>query len=536
MRRAFGWPALAVAPVAAAASGGALYVLAFLGYGGWPLLGVFLVPLWWALERVRERGPLASTAIGFVFGAVAYGAGHPWLLRLVDVFLEGDALLGGVLWGLYGIGFAAALGLYGLLFRALRSSGRGVALAGIAPWIAIEWLQPWPFPVHAGAALVGVPALVQIADLGGTLLLSAVVGIANWTVYETIRWLLRRRGAPATVWGIAATVFAAASLYGGLRTARIEADLAEGSALRVGLVQANLGPLEKRRRERLGHRRHLERTRALLAGGPLDLVVWPETAYGRALQGPLPVSGRLVRGDLEVPLLFGGTLLDRSGPSPRQWNSALLVGRDGLIRDAYRKNLLIPIAESIPFGRVWPALEAALPHAQDFGASDDANALVLDDFRIAVPICYEAIRPAFVRRLVNESGANLLVTLANDAWFGASREPRIHFELARMRAVEHRLYLVRATNSGISAIIDPLGRVVARTGVLESAELRGVVHRMSGRTLYDRLGDWPGPLAALATAIGLWPWRDPRHRAEEGGAPADAANGAVRVAAGRSGE
>lgn len=510
----------------AAAGGGVLYVLAFLGFGLWPLLAVFLVPLWWALERARGSGPMAPFALGFAFGAVAYAAGHPWLWALVDVFLEGDALLGGALWSLYGVGFAGGLGVYGAVFAILRRRGRSVTLAGGAPWLALEWLQPWPFPVQAGAALVDVGALVQVADLGGPLLLSLLVVLANGLVYETGRWWLGRRAPPRAAWGIGVAAFASVLVYGAFRTAVIEARVEAGPALRVGLVQANLGPLEKRRRERLGHERHLERTRAMLAEAPLDLVVWPETAYARALQGPLPVSGRLVRRDLDVPLLFGGTLLDRRGAAPLQWNSALLVGPDGLIRDAYRKNLLIPIAESIPFAGTWPALAAALPHAQDFGASDDANALELGAFRIAVPICYEAIRPAFVRRLVEESGANLLVTLANDAWFGASREPRIHLELARMRAIEHRRFLIRATNSGISAIVDPLGRIVARTDLLESAELRGVVRAMPGRTIYARLGDWPGPLALLVTLASLGSGRGswPRPRSRVRPPPADSIN------------
>jgi apolipoprotein N-acyltransferase len=501
-----------------AAIGGTLYFLGFLGFGGWPLLGIFLVPFWWSLDRASRQGRLAPMGVGFVFGFVAYAGGHVWLLRLVDVFLSGDVVLGGALWLLYGLAFAGGFAAYGLLYGVLRRRGAGLATAGVATWVGLEWLQPWPFPVHAGAALIDALPLVQIADLGGTLLLGGLIGAGNLLIFETSSWLAGHRVRPLRVWGVVGGCFVLTLVYGAIRTDQLERRIDQAASLRVGIVQANLGPLEKRSQAVVGHRQHLEQTRALLAESPVDLVVWPETAFMRALRGPLPLSGRLVAGEIEVPLLFGATLLDHSGMEPVQFNSALLIARDGMIRDAYRKNLLIPIAEFVPFRGLLPGLDAALPHAQHFRASQDTSPLRLDDWRIAVAICYEAVRPAFVRRLVEKTQANLLVTLANDAWFGDSQEPRIHLQLARMRAVENRLYLVRATNSGSSAIVDPLGRFVTQSGVLERANLHGVVRRMDERSLYSRLGDWPGLLAVVAIFIGAWRLM---RRSTSGTSPAD---------------
>jgi apolipoprotein N-acyltransferase len=273
--------------------------------------------------------------------------------------------------------------------------------------------------------------------------------------------------------------------------------------VRVGLVQADLDVLEKRTRAREGHEAHVELTRALLAQTPLDLVVWPETAELRAIRGPLPVSGRFVVEDLDVPLLFGGTLVHSVDGRRVRANSAFLVASDGMIHEAYQKNLLIPLAEWVPGAVLLPALAERLPHAQAFRAATETPALRLDGLRIVTPICYEAVRPAFVRGMVEAADPHLLVTLANDAWFGDSQEPWMHLQLARLRAVEHRRYLVRATNSGISALVDPLGRIVARTDLLARETLHGVVRPLAGRTLYARLGDWPGPLAA-AVLVGAF--------------------------------
>jgi len=308
---------------------------------------------------------------------------------------------------------------------------------------------------------------------------------------------------PAIAWSAVAALVAATLVYGQLRIAGIESAQADLPTLRIGIVQANLGVLEKRTRAVLGHRRHLAQTRELLAEGPVDLVVWPETAYTHGLRRPLPVDGQPVRGDLRVPLLFGGSSVWEEQGRRVSANSALLVGADGVIRDAYDKNLLIPLAERLPLAGWLPSLSAWLPHLQGFRASRETPALRLGDVRIATPICYEVIVAPFVRRMVLAAHPQLLVTLANDAWFGDSQEPWIHLSLARLRAVEHRLWLVRATNSGISAVVDPAGRVVARTGLGTRENLRAEVRPRDSETLYARFGDWPGPLALLASVAAL---------------------------------
>jgi len=494
------------ASLAGPACGGVLYFLGYLGWGVWPCLFVFLVPLWWTLERARTPALVA----GLVFGLTAFAGGFLWLWPLVDVFLDGNRLVGGVLWLAYGAWFALGFGVYAVLVRTMRGRGWPLAVAGIAPLVAIEWLQPQLFPVNAGSGLVPVPALIQTADLGGPLLLTALVGLANVAAWATWAWV---RGGPRPLgaW-IASLVLALLVLgYGRVRSAELAAAIATAPALRVGLVQANLGLLEKRTQGLVTHEQHLAQTRELLAAGPLDLVVWPETAYVRGLRGPLPISGRPVLADLQVPLLFGGSAVHEHDGMRRTSNSAFLVGADGTIRDAYDKNLLIPVAEYLPLARFVPAIAGLFPHAQGFGAASGTPPLRLGAWRIATPICYEVVRADFVRAMVREARPHLLVTIANDAWFGASAEPWIHLALAQLRAVEHRRFLVRATNSGVSAVVDPTGRVVARTGLLTRETLRATVHSLEGETLYGRLGDWPGWVAALLVLIA-----DPRLRLGSG--------------------
>ncbi len=479
---------------AGAACGGALYFLGYVGWGVWPCLLVFLVPLWRALE-----GEQSALGLGLVFGLAAYAGGFAWLWRLVDAFLDGRVLLGAGLWLAYGLGFAANFAVYAALVRALRNRGWPLAVSGVAPLVVVEWLQPQPFPLYAGGGLVGAPLWVQSADLGGPLLLTVLVGAANVVAYETWVWWGARRGLPAATWGWGAAIALAALGYGHARLAAIDAGVATAPALRIGVVQADLSRLEKRTQSLVAQARHVEQTRTLLAAGPVDLVVWPETAYVRGLRRPLPISGRPILESLAVPLLFGANSVVEEGGRRVTYNSAFLVGADGMIRDAYDKNLLIPLAEHLPLG----ALARWFPNAEHLAAAADTPPLRLGPWRIATPICYEAVHPEFVRRMVGRARPHLLVTLANDGWFGDSAEPWLHLALARLRAVEHRRFLVRATNSGVSAIVDPGGRIVAQTALLARENLRGVVRMLDGRTIYGRVGDWPGWLAAAIVGVAL---------------------------------
>jgi apolipoprotein N-acyltransferase len=486
--------------------GGGLHFLGYAGHGVWPFAFVSLVPLFAALERTLPLRLGASALVGLVFGEVAHAGGYPWLWRLVDVFLGGDVRLGAALWLAHSLWYALAFALFGVVFRALRRRGRPIAVAALPPLLAIEAYYPQLFPGHLGDGLVDRTAWVQIVDLGGPLLLSALVALVNVALFELLRW---RRGAPPPVAiALGAAIAVALALgYGAARIADVSRSLAKAPALRVGVVQGNLAVLDKRRDPRRVHQLYLEQTRELLAGGVLDLVVWPETVYSRGLQGPFPISGTLIREELRVPLLFGGVAVRGDTGRSLRYNSALLIGADGVIRDVYDKNQLVPFAEYLPFAALAGPLAEAFPHAQAFSAGGDAPPLTLGSWRIATPICSESADPAEVRKLAARARPHLFVSLANDGWFGDSAEPWIHLAVARMRAVEHKRSFVHATNTGVSAVVDPLGRLVARSGLLTRESLRAEVRLLEGPTVYGRLGDWPGWLALAGLAAGLIPVR-----------------------------
>ncbi len=481
------------AAAAAAAIGGALYAVGYLGWGAWPCLFVFLAPLWWALATAARRARDAA-GLGFLFGLLAYAGGHLWLLALIGPYLDGRSGTGIALWAIYGAWFALAFAVYGVLFQVLHRRRVPFAVAAIAPYVLVEWLQPQIFPLYAGNGIVAIPLLAQTADVGGPLLLTALLAGVNLIVLETAMWIDGRRARPLAVW-LAGIVVAGVVLgYGWTRMAAVDTASARAPALRVGVVQANLDVTSRDTLGVVTHRRHLEQTRELLNEGDVDLVVWPESAYVRGIRRPLPVSSRPIVQEMPVPLLFGASSTFEVDGRKVKSNSVFLAGEDGMIREVYDKNLLIPWAESVPFAGVLPTA-SLFPHAEEFLRATTVTVLTFAGWRIATPICYEAIRPEFVRRMMRETSPHLLVTLANDAWFGDSQEPWLHLGLAQLRAIEHRRWLVRATNSGVSAVVDPAGRIVARTGLLTRESLIATVHPLAGKTIYAGAGEWPGWLS-----------------------------------------
>lgn len=485
-----------------AATGGTLCFLGFIGFGVWPLSLIALAMLWEALEHTHRSPLWKAILLGMVFGWTAYAGGYRWLWRIVDVFLAGNVPLGAAIWLVDATWFALRFGAHAGVYQSLRRRGRSVALSAVPSLLLVEWLHPMLFPPYLGHSLGKRLVLIQISDLGGPLMTTALLALANVGFFETWRWFRSRRSCPVGVLTCAVLAYALAWAYGTLRIRQIDQAIATAPELRVAVVQGNLGVVEKNDAA-LVHRRYLEQTRELVGGKEIDLVVWPETVYMRGILRPLPVSGHLVRQDIPFPLLFGGASVRTETGRRLAYNSALLVGADGVIRSAYDKNLLIPFTEYVPLVERVPALAARFRRPSHFHAASDTPPVELGPWRISTPICYEAVRPGFVRRMVRAAAPHLIVTLANDAWFGDSEEPWLHLAMAGLRAVEHRRYLVRATNSGVSAIVDPSGREVVRSGLLTRENLRGTVRMLEGSTFYTRWGDWPGWVAAAVAALGL---------------------------------
>ncbi len=506
-----------------------LMFLGFAGFGVWPLGFIGIVPALYVFDPRQTHGGFDRPGGARFFrralfwGYVAEAGGFYWL---VDTLLEFSGFPF-VVCVLFGSIFFLYQGLQFVIIAALtaRAQRHGFATAAALPaaYLATEHAFPMLFEHYYGNATHPVPLLMQVADLGGPMMCTLLFALTAGAIYDVIFARLRAAPLPRASVAAAAAYLLFAIVYGAYRLHEVPQRAEGADTLDIGVVQADIGLAEKWADPEGGVRVHAELTRQLEAEGPLDLVVWPESAVSYFLPyaiedldhwGPARPLGLR---DARSPLLFGALRARRrgGGERPVEHNTAFLADAEGRILGAYDKIYLLAFGEFLPFGDTFPWMYEVSPMSGRFSPGESVEPVVLGEHRIGVLICYEDIVSSFVRRVVREGHPDVLVNVTNDSWFGDTHEPWVHLALARFRAIEHRRWLVRATNTGVSALIDPLGRVVAQTHTFEPETLRGRVAMLrGGETLYDALGPWPGYVSLLAIVAMVW-----RRRGASGDAP-----------------
>ena len=488
---------------------GLLYWLAFGGMDVWPLAAIAWVPLVVSMHRQPTR---RAALLGWLAGLTMNVAGFFWLQKFLRVFSGFPApvcFLFVLIVCAYQGGRVALLGwLYG------RATARGwpgpVVFA--AAFATSELVYPLLFPWYYAATVHQVPALTQLAEIGGPILVGLVLVATNLALAELILARTERRRLHATTLAAGGVTLAAGWLYGVARIHSVDAAVRAAPEVTVGVVQANMGLMEKRSMYDEGLERHLELSRDLELERKVDFLVWSETSAMR------PVREETYRQDLRTgvgrrigaPAIFGAVVY-RLVPDEREYvlyNTAVSSDAGGAIRGRYDKQYLLMFGEYLPLGETFPVLYSWSPNSGHFNPGTSLDPLVLEvrgiQHRITTLICYEDILPRFTNDAVRHADPELLVNITNDAWFGDTTEPWEHLALSQLRAVEHRRYLVRGTNSGVTAVVDPVGRVVAHSGTFREEVISAPIHWMHAHTVYEKLGDWPWFLVSLACFAGAF--------------------------------
>jgi apolipoprotein N-acyltransferase len=388
-----------------------------------------------------------------------------------------------------------------------RDTGWSAVWVSPVVWTAAEKFWPQLFPNYLGASQFKLSLVAQIADLTGILGVTFLVVYANSTIYSVIRRIHSRHRNPWQPAIVFAAVIVAVLVYGAVRISMMDKVSLSAPSLAVGVVQTNRGAGEKHVDEGLFLREHQEMSRELVKEQPLNIIVWPESVLGMDLasrEGVLPTS---LLGDLHTPLLFGAVIRVMEHGERRLYNSAVLGDATGRIIGTYDKTVLVPFGEYIPFGDTFPGLYSWSPYTGRFWKGENKEPLLLDGHALSVNICYEDIFPGHIRMLMQGGRDHripeALFNLTNDSWYGDTVEPLEHLVLASFRSIEHRRALVRSTNTGISAIVDPVGRIDRRTAQWTKASLAGRIPLLQGRTVYAVLGDWIGWVCAIIALLGM---------------------------------
>lgn len=512
-----GWRGFAFALLTGFTSG-ALYAVSLPRADcGW-LAWVCLVPcMAWVLWGPGGRVPVALAA---VTAGIAAGLGRVyWLaetLRLYGGLSQPEALVTTGLLVLY-------LSLYPLLFfllwhRWLPSTSAALPWLAAALWTLLDWAQTWvisgfPWELLGYTQYRDLPIL-QFAALAGIHGLTFIIVLVNASVAQALV-LWRRQAAPrlaAAVLLPPAALLAAVLVCGAVRLRQLDGDGPAASA-RIGVIQGNIRQdLKWRPPEAVtAIGKYADLTRDLVGRlGPLDLVVWPETALPFPLDGDshrlslLQVS-ELAR-HLQTPLLVGSLGTRASAGRPGLYNRSFLLDRNGAVAGHSDKVHLVPFGEYLPMAWLFDYMRGLTAESGQFDPGEPHRPLGVaggpTPMSVGVFICYEAIFPDISRSLVRQ-GASVLVNTTNDAWFGLTAAPYQHFAMAVVRAVETGRPVVRAANTGISGVISPSGRVEGATGLFETRAFSVPVSPQTGMTPYARWGDWIFAFSAALLA-GAW--------------------------------
>ncbi len=456
---------------------GLLAPLAFAPFDFIPVIFVSLGGLFLVWRGASTREALRS---GFLFGAGMFGVGVSWVYVSMHDF-------GGV-----SVPLAAFLTLLFVLFLALFPATVGWlqvryfqqpgalwcnAVMLSALWTLGEWCRGWIF---TGFPWLAVGYSQVDAPLSGLAPIMGVFGV-SWAVSFLAALLVYARG--AKVWKVALPTLVV-FISGAFALTLVEWATPAGAPIKVALLQGNVSQDLKWRPEQRQPTIdwYVENTR--LSWGS-DLIIWPETAlpvFYHQARDLLAALGQEAR-NASADVFIGMPVMN---PRTQQYyNSMVSVGGPEQI---YSKQHLVPFGEYIPFaallGGLMEFMQVPLP---DFSTEPSAPVVRLAGYPMGVSICYE---DAFGEEVINAlPEAAVLINVSNDAWFGDSMAPHQHLQIARMRALETQRPMLRATNTGVTAVIDHHGKVVAQVPQFEAAVLRASVQPMTGVTPYARAGN-----------------------------------------------
>jgi apolipoprotein N-acyltransferase len=476
----------------------------------WPLLAICLVPLFSLLHTLPSSAKALS--YGFFAGIFFHLLQLYWIVPVLQTY-------GGLGW-YFAVPALLLLVCYMSCYTAIFAAGFQLMdrcgpriimpLAAASLWVGLDWVRSWMisgFPwMDIGYGLWSQPRLLQLADLVGHHGLSFIIVMFNATLFMLVQRSYRIRERAAAVVALVG-LCVASGWYSVERWEKVEKLVEAAPVALVGVAQGNVEQTRKwSPEERLRTVKDYVRLSATLTTGQdPSLIVWPETAlpfYPHADELLEPVSGFVD---------FSGTVLLTGAPwfeeehsktshLVRYYNGALLMEPGSGFDFGYFKNHLVPFGEYVPLKKYLPFLAPLVEAAGDFTPGTIETPLPAGPIKAGVLICFESIFPDLGRAWV-EAGANLLVNLTNDAWYGKSSAPYQSWAMTVFRSVETRRSLVRSANTGISGFIDPLGRVQRQSGLFVEWADSMEVSLLGAETFFVRSGYRFAPICGAAAVM-----------------------------------
>jgi len=488
-----GWPGHLLA-----CGAGALTTLALAPFDLWPLAVLSIALFYFGLRHLR---PGQAALRGWSYGFGLFAAGTSWVYVSIHDYGSASPALAGFLT----LGFVAGLGLLLALTAALwarwirrNEAPLADALAFAALWVAQEVFRSWfltGFPwLYAGYSQLDGP-LAGLVPIGGVWLSSFVIALSAALIIN-LEQLRKHKPRYAC-----ALLLLLSPWLAGLALKDHNWTHAAGNSLTVAAVQGNVEQSMKWDPAQLNAQLALYRDLSFSAK-QVDILVWPETAIPvlkDMAQGYIGVMDRFAR-DRNSALITGVPVRQSNERGEIRYYNAITSFGEG--QGTYLKQKLVPFGEYVPLQDLLRGLIAFfdLPMSDFARGPADQQPLLAKGHRIAPFICYEVVHPEFAAALAADS--DILLTVSNDAWFGTSIGPLQHLQMAQMRALEAGRWMIRATNNGMTVVIDPQGRIQFGLPQFERGVLYGEVVPMQGLTPYLQWRIWP--LAILCALLLGW--------------------------------
>jgi apolipoprotein N-acyltransferase len=474
----------------------------------WSILAwVCLVPFFKSLENKPAR---TRFRLGFLFG-LFYNLGiFYWVTHSMRYYGGLDPFTSYFILLLMVLYLALYTGAFSWLWGFFDSRGLFSLLWAPSVWVGLEFLRahlltgfPWEL---FGYSQYNILPIIQVAEITGVLGLSFLIIVVNQALYQLFltdhpheKWTGKWKEAVFPLCLIAAVLF-----FGFHSISQQNQKDRQARSMKVAMIQGNIDQSLK------WNPAFQEKTITLYENlteqegvPPPDLVVWPETAVPFYFLGENRLSPRLFQLARKsgAYLLFGSPAANYQGGQLQFYNRAYLLSPEGRI-SFYDKVHLVPFGEYVPLKKFLPFVGKMVQAIGDFSPGPGSTCLVHPKGKLGVLICFETIFPE-LSRAYNRDGCQLLVNMTNDAWFGKTSAPYQHLSMLTFRAVENRMWVARAANTGFSAVIDSTGLIRKRFPLFQTGGIYANIPLRGEKTFYSRHGDWMAIFCGLVFLSGM---------------------------------
>ncbi len=490
---------------------GVLFVLASPPFDLYPLAWFALLPL---LVAIYEKNLKVSFLLGSLAGLVSFLGTIYWVFHSVYFYGNIPVVLSLLIVLLLCTYLGLYTGLFSMSFTFFLKGSRFPALFIIPVlWVTLELIRTYAFTGFPWSSLgysqYKFLPIIQISDITGVYGVSFLVAGLNGLLFDVaVLWPRRSSRMPLFAPGLMTIgiiiyilIIIISLIYGSWRMNSEEG----GHKIKVSIIQGNIEQMKKWdkrfRKEVIDTYKRL--SLKALDDSP-DIIVWPESALPFVYGYEPSLTERFLKFQKRLGnyLLFGSVVVkDMKNGRPLLSNSAILLSPEGKVISIYDKIHLVPYGEYVPLRRFFPFIDKLVVGIGDFVAGKEYVVMKTPFAEIGNLICYEIIFPGLVRKFVNR-GANVLVTITNDAWFGRTSAPYQHFSMAVFRAVENRVPVIRAANTGISGFIDTRGEIKKKSDIFtETILTEELFAATSEKSFYTRYGDLFAFLCIISTIL-----------------------------------